>query len=103
MGLIGIWIAMATDECFRGLAFIVRFKQEKMETETKCRSIKQPPKVRHKKSSLGGLIIKQKEVTIFQVTSFYLPHFYFLITFVAFNIARSATPTSAKTASHIFA
>jgi len=29
MGLIGIWIAMATDECFRGLAFIVRFKQEK--------------------------------------------------------------------------
>ena len=28
MGLIGIWIAMATDECFRGAAFIVRFKQE---------------------------------------------------------------------------
>lgn len=29
IGLIGIWIAMATDECFRGAAFIVRFKQEK--------------------------------------------------------------------------
>lgn len=51
----------------------------------------------------GLIIVNKKEVTIFQVTSFYLPHFYFLITFVAFNIARSATPTSAKTASHIFA
>ena len=75
-----------------------------METETKCRSIKQPPKVRHKNLAFGGYILStKKEVTIFQVTSFYLSYFYFLITFVAFNIARSATPTSAKTASHIFA
>jgi len=29
MGLVGIWIAMACDECLRGLIFIIRFKTGK--------------------------------------------------------------------------
>ena len=29
LGLVGVWIAMAMDECFRGILFVIRFKSEK--------------------------------------------------------------------------
>lgn len=29
LGLVGVWIAMAMDECIRGLMFVIRFKSEK--------------------------------------------------------------------------